>query len=103
MSNQPGMTPPPPPDDVPPKAEPLLDEITAAKARLLAATEKVDLTKPTHKINDFLRDHPYVAAGAALGAGLVVARVSVLRKLVVTGGVWAAKRYLLKQMRGAGR
>ena len=109
MTREPGNVPPRPTDistDPPPAAQaprktPPVDEVAQAKARLLAATEKhgdADMLNPSRKLNDFLRDHPYVAAGAALGAGLLFARVKVLRKMAVVGGTWAAKRYLARYL-----
>lgn len=108
MSRPPGATPPPSPPD-PSAPEPRVrvvrpkDEVAAAKARLLETTEKVEMASPQHKISDFLRDHPYLAAGAALGAGLAVAKVALLRKLAVAGGVWAAKRYAARYFGRMGR
>lgn len=78
------------------------DEVAAAKARLLAGTAS-DVADPTAKVNDFLHSHPYIAAGAAIGAGLLVARVQTLRKLATVGGIWAGKQMLYRQLRRMGR
>ncbi|MEX0745802.1 MAG: hypothetical protein WD118_09380 [Phycisphaeraceae bacterium] len=78
-----------------------VDEIAVAKARLLENDEP--RANPTDKLNDFIRGHPYIAAGAAIGAGLLVARVQTLRKLATVGGIWAGKQMLYRQLRRMGR
>ncbi|MEX0655608.1 MAG: hypothetical protein WD534_14090 [Phycisphaeraceae bacterium] len=105
MSSTPSAPGPQPLEEpaVPPaKPAPPVDEVAAAKVRLLAASE-THTVDTTAKVNGFLRDHPYLSATAALGVGLLVARVSTLRKLATVGGMWAAKRYLTRYLSRMGR
>ncbi|MEX0886458.1 MAG: hypothetical protein WD009_08475 [Phycisphaeraceae bacterium] len=88
-----------PPKPAPPPPLAGVDEIAAAKARLLELGETAsDTFEPT-----FVRDHPYLFSSLALAAGLVCGRVPMLRKMTLTIALWAGKRTLAKHLQQMAR
>lgn len=77
-----------------PGYEPPYDELRAAKEKLL----NID-AQTAERASAFVRKHPYLSAAAALGAGLAVGKVTVLRKAALGMAMWAGKQAAMNYMR----
>ena len=85
----------------PPTARPthiVGDELTLAKLRLLAGSETTPHpgteASPMDAPYQTVRQHPYIAALAALAAGFIIMRFGVVRKLALGAALWGGKRLL---------
>ena len=72
-----------------------VDEVAAAKARLLELGEEAGNQKLEPA---FVKEHPYLVSGLALAAGIVCGRVPMLRKATLGVAMWAGKRSLARHL-----